>query len=141
MFSQRNRSAAVRIPMYSDNPKAKRVEFRPPDPTCNPYLTFSALLMAGLDGIKHGIVPEKHGFGPIDRNIYEMCPEEKLAIKSVPGSLDEALSALEADHEFLVAGDVFTTDLIEKFVEMKREQSAEVRLRPSPLEYALYYDA
>ncbi len=141
VYSQRNRSAAVRIPMYSDNPKAKRVEFRPPDPTCNPYLTFSALLMAGLDGIKNGILPEKHGFGPIDRNIYEMCPEEKLAIKSVPGSLDEALSALEADHEFLVAGDVFTTDLIEKFVEMKREQSAEVRLRPSPLEYALYYDA
>jgi glutamine synthetase len=141
VYSQRNRSAAVRIPMYSDNPKAKRVEFRPPDPTCNPYLTFSALLMAGLDGIKNGILPEKHGFGPVDRNIYEMCPEEKLAIKSVPGSLDEALSALEADHEFLLAGDVFTTDLIAKFVEMKREQAAEVRLRPAPLEYALYYDA
>ena len=141
VYSQRNRSAAVRIPMYSDNPKAKRVEFRPPDPTCNPYLTFSALLMAGLDGIKNGILPEKHGFGPVDRNIYEMSAEEKCSIKSVPGSLDEALSALEADHEFLTAGGVFTTDLIEKFVEMKREQAAEVRLRPAPLEFSLYYDA
>lgn len=141
VYSQRNRSAAVRIPMYSDNPKAKRVEFRPPDPTANPYLTFSALLMAGLDGIKRGILPEEHGLGPVDRNIYEMCAEEKREIKSVPGSLDEALDALERDHEFLLAGDVFTTDLLEKYVALKREQSAEVRLRPSPLEFALYYDA
>ena len=141
VFSQRNRSAAVRIPMYSDNPKAKRVEFRPPDPTCNPYLTFSALLMAGLDGIRREIVPEEHGFGPLDRNIYEMCAEEKREIKSVPGSLDEALTALELDHEFLLKGDVFTTDLLAKYVEMKREQAAEVRLRPTPMEFALYYDA
>jgi glutamine synthetase len=141
VFSQRNRSAAVRIPMYSDNPKAKRVEFRPPDPTCNPYLTFSALLMAGLDGIRQGIEPEEHGFGPIDRNIYEMCEEEKREIKSVPGSLDEALTALELDHEFLLAGDVFTGDLLVKYVELKREQTAEVRLRPAPLEFSLYYDA
>ncbi|HEY7339391.1 MAG TPA: type I glutamate--ammonia ligase, partial [Ktedonobacterales bacterium] len=141
VYSQRNRSAAVRIPMYSDSPKAKRVEFRPPDPTCNPYLTFSALLMAGLDGIKRGILPEENGLGPIDRNIYEMCAEEKQDIKSVPGSLDDALDALERDHEFLLAGDVFTTDLIGKYVALKREQAAEVRLRPSPLEFALYYDA
>jgi glutamine synthetase len=141
VYSQRNRSAAVRIPMYSDSPKAKRVEFRPPDPTCNPYLTFSALLMAGLDGIQRGILPEEHGLGPVDRNIYEMCPEEKREIRSVPGSLDEALAALETDHEFLLAGDVFTSDLLGKYVELKREQSAEVRLRPSPLEFALYYDA
>jgi glutamine synthetase len=141
VYSQRNRSAAVRIPMYSDSPKAKRVEFRPPDPTCNPYLTFSALLMAGLDGIRRGILPEEHGFGPLDRNIYEMCPQEKREIKSVPGSLDEALTALELDHEFLIQGDVFTTDLIAKYVELKREQAAEVRLRPAPLEFALYYDA
>ena len=141
VFSQRNRSAAVRIPMYSDNPKAKRVEFRPPDPMCNPYLTFSALLMAGLDGIKEGILPEEHGFGPMDRNIYEMDPCEKREIRSVPGSLDEALDALERDHGFLLAGDVFTMDLLEKYVEIKREQAAEVRLRPSPLEFALYYDA
>ncbi|HEX5439272.1 MAG TPA: type I glutamate--ammonia ligase, partial [Ktedonobacterales bacterium] len=141
VYSQRNRSAAVRIPMYSDSPKAKRVEFRPPDPTCNPYLTFSALMMAGLDGIKRGILPEENGLGPVDRNIYEMCAEEKRDIKSVPGSLDDALDALERDHEFLLAGDVFTTDLIGKYVELKREQAAEVRLRPSPLEFALYYDA
>ncbi|HEX6797172.1 MAG TPA: type I glutamate--ammonia ligase [Ktedonobacterales bacterium] len=141
VFSRRNRSAAVRIPMYFDHPKAKRVEFRPPDPTCNPYLTFSALLMAGLDGIRREIAPEDHGFGPLDRNIYEMCPEEKREIKSVPGSLDEALTALELDHEFLLAGDVFTTDLLGKYVELKREQAAEVRLRPAPLEFALYYDA
>ncbi len=141
VFSQRNRSAAVRIPMYSDNPKAKRVEFRPPDPTANPYLTFSALLMAGLDGIQHGIEPEKHGFGPVDRNIYEMCAAEKREIRSVPGSLDESLDALERDHGYLLAGDVFTTDLLEKYVELKREQAAEVRLRPTPLEFAFYYDA
>jgi glutamine synthetase len=140
-FSQRNRSAAVRIPMYSQNPKAKRIEFRPPDPSCNPYLTFAALLMAGLDGISRGILPEKHGFGPIDRNIYEMSMAEKKDIKSVPGSLDEALSALERDHSFLTEGGVFTTDLLEHYVELKREQAAEVRLRPSPLEFALYYDA
>jgi glutamine synthetase len=141
VYSQRNRSAAVRIPMYSDSPKAKRVEFRPPDPTCNPYLTFSALLMAGLDGIKRGILPEENGLGPVDRNIYEMCAEEKRDIKSVPGSLDDSLDALERDHEFLLVGDVFSTDLIEKYVEIKREQAAEVRLRPAPLEFALYYDA
>ena len=141
VYSQRNRSAAVRIPMYSDHPKAKRVEFRPPDPTCNPYLTFSALLMAGLDGIRRGIIPEERGYGPVDRNIYEMSACEKREIKSVPGSLDEALTALEMDHEFLLQGDVFTSDLIEKYVELKREQSAEVRLRPAPLEFSLYYDA
>jgi glutamine synthetase len=140
-FSQRNRSAAVRIPMYFDSPKAKRVEFRPPDPTCNPYLTFSALLMAGLDGIKRETLPEKHGFGPIDCNIYEMPAEEKKDIKSVPGSLDDALNALESDHEFLLEDDVFTSDLLEKYVEIKRAQAAEVRLRPAPLEFALYYDA
>jgi glutamine synthetase len=141
VFSQRNRSAAVRIPMYSDSPKAKRVEFRPPDPTCNPYLTFSALLMAGLDGIRKGILPEEHGYGPLDRNIYEMSACDKREIRSVPGSLDEALAALEQDHEFLLVGDVFTRDMLEKYIELKREQTAEVRLRPAPLEFALYYDA
>jgi glutamine synthetase len=141
VFSQRNRSAAVRIPMYSENPKAKRVEFRPPDPTCNPYLTFSALLMAGLDGIERGIEPEEHGFGPVDRNIYEMDCHEKEGIRSVPGSLDESLDALERDHAFLLKDDVFTTDVLEKYIELKREQAAEVRLRPAPLEFSLYYDA
>jgi glutamine synthetase len=141
VYSQRNRSAAVRIPMYSENPKAKRVEFRPPDPTANPYLTFSAILLAGLDGIKRGLLPEEHGYGPLDRNIYEMPEAEKREIRSVPGSLDESLAALEADHEFLLTGGVFTSDLLQKYVEFKREQSAEVRLRPTPLEFALYYDA
>ncbi|HEX9056000.1 MAG TPA: type I glutamate--ammonia ligase [Ktedonobacterales bacterium] len=141
VYSQRNRSAAVRIPMYSDSPKAKRVEFRPPDPTSNPYLTFSALLMAGLDGIARGILPEEHGFGPLDRNIYEMSAAEKHEIRSVPGSLDEALDALERDHAFLLKGEVFSVDLLEKYVAIKREQAAEVRLRPSPLEFAMYYDA
>ncbi|HEU0028375.1 MAG TPA: type I glutamate--ammonia ligase [Ktedonobacterales bacterium] len=141
VYSQRNRSAAVRIPMYSENPKAKRVEFRPPDPTANPYLTFSAMLMAGLDGIKRGLLPEEHGYGPLDRNIYEMPEAEKCEIRSVPGSLDESLAAMEADHEFLLTGGVFTSDLLQKYVEFKREQSAEVRLRPTPLEFALYYDA
>ncbi len=141
VYSQRNRSAAVRIPMYSENPKAKRIEFRPPDPTANPYLTFAAILLAGLDGIKRGILPEQHGYGPLDRNIYEMHAAEKAEIRSVPGSLDESLSALEADHEYLLAGEVFSSDLLIKYVEMKREQSAEVRLRPTPLEFALYYDA
>ena len=127
--------------MYSQNPKAKRTEFRPPDPTCNPYLTFAALLMAGLDGISRGILPEKHGFGHIDRNIFAMSSAEKQEIKAVPGSLEEALSALERDHAFLLEGGAFTTDLLEHYVELKREQAAEVRLRPSPLEFALYYDA
>jgi glutamine synthetase len=140
-FSQRNRSAAVRIPMYSDHPKAKRVEFRPPDPTCNPYLTFAALLLAGLDGIRRELLPERQGYGPIDCNIYDLPAAEKKEIKSVPGSLDEALAALERDHAFLLEGSVFTTDLLERYVALKREQAAEVRLRPAPLEFALYYDA
>jgi glutamine synthetase len=141
VFSQRNRSAAVRIPMYSENPKAKRVEFRPPDPTCNPYLTFAAMLMAGLDGIKRKIVPGEHGFGPLDRNIYELSAFEKRDIRSVPGSLDESLDALEADHSFLTEGGVFTTDLLEKYIELKRAVAAEVRLRPSPIEFFYFFDA
>src|SRR5260370_4672314 len=111
VYSPRNRSAAVRIPMYSDNPKAKRIECLTPDPTCNPYLTFSAMLLAGLDGIAKGILPERHGFGPIDRNIYEMDAAGKREICSVPASLDEALNALERDHSFLLAGGGFTPAL------------------------------
>jgi glutamine synthetase len=141
VFSQRNRSAAVRIPMYSDSPKAKRLEFRPPDPSSNPYLTFAALLMAGLDGIKRKIDPVENGLGPLDKNIYELSDAEKHEIRSVPGSLDEALAALEADSDFLLAGGVFTEDLLERHIELKRAQSVEVRLRPTPMEFALFYDA
>jgi glutamine synthetase len=140
VFSKGNRSAAVRIPL-TDCPSAKRIEFRPPDPTANPYLAFSALLMAGLDGIRRGIEPSEHGFGPVDKNLYHMSPAELKEIRSVPGSLDAALDALEDDHAFLLEGGVFTTDVLEHFVELKRAQSDEVRMRPTPLEFALYYDA
>ena len=138
MYSQRNRSAAVRIPMYSNSPKAKRIEFRCPDPTCNPYLTFSALLMAGLDGVVNKIEPQT----PIDRDLYELEPEEAAKIKSTPGSLAEVLNSLEADHEFLLRGDVFTKDLIENYIAYKREKEVDpMALRPHPYEFFLYYDA
>jgi glutamine synthetase len=140
VFSKGNRSAAVRIPI-TDNPKAKRAEFRPPDPTANPYLLFSALLMAGLDGIRNEIEPSEHGFGPVDRDLYSMTAEELREIKSVPGSLDESLDALENDHSFLLEGGVFTSDLLEKYIEFRREQADQVRLRPVPIEFSLYYDA
>ncbi len=139
VFSKGNRSAAVRIPL-TDCPSAKRVEFRSPDPATNPYLAFSALLMAGLDGIRREIEPSDHGFGPIDRDLYHLSQEELSEIRSVPGSLYEALDALENDHSFLLAGDVFTRDVLEHYVELKRAQADEARLHPSPIEFALYYD-
>ncbi len=138
MYSQRNRSAAVRIPMYSTSPKAKRIEFRCPDPTCNPYLTMSALLMAGLDGVMNKIEPPE----PIDKDLYELEPEEAAKIKSTPGSLAEVLNALEEDHEFLLKGDVFTRGLVETYIGYKREREVDpVSLRPHPYEFFLYYDA
>jgi glutamine synthetase len=140
VFSKGNRSAAVRIPL-TDNPKAKRIEFRPPDATSNPYLLFSALLMAGLDGIRREIDPGDYGYGPVDKDLYSMSAEELREICSVPASLTEALKALENDHTFLLEGNVFTTDLLEKYIELKRAQADEVRLRPVPIEFALYYDA
>jgi glutamine synthetase len=140
VFSQGNRSAAVRIPI-TESSKAKRIEFRPPDPTANPYLLFSALLMAGLDGIRNEIEPSKYGFGPVDRDLYSMTAEELREISSVPGSLDESLRALENDQAFLLEGGVFTSDIIEKYIELKRDQADVVRLRPTPIEFALYYDA
>ncbi len=139
VFSKGNRSAAVRIPL-TDNPKAKRIEFRPPDPSANPYLAFSALLMAGLDGIRKEIEPSDHGFGPVDQNLYHLSKEELREIRSVPKSLDESLDMLEDDHDFLLEGGVFTTDLLEQYVELKRAISDEVRLRPVPIEFELFYD-
>ncbi|TAK23385.1 MAG: type I glutamate--ammonia ligase [Chloroflexota bacterium] len=137
MYSQANRSAAVRIPVYSQSPKAKRIEFRCPDPSANPYLCFAALLMAGLDGIEKKTEPPT----PIDKDLYELEPEEAAHIKSTPGSLLEVLTALENDHEFLLRGDVFTQDLIETWIEYKREREAQqVALRPHPHEFHLYYD-
>ncbi|QCP05701.1 type I glutamate--ammonia ligase [Brevibacterium sp. CS2] len=136
VYSARNRSAAIRIPVTGSSPKAKRLEFRVPDPSCNPYLAFSAQLMAGLDGIKNRIEPPE----PIDKDLYELPPEELGDIKLVPNSLDEALDELEADHDFLTAGDVFTDDLIETWIRIKREEEIEVaRLRPTPTEFELYY--
>jgi glutamine synthetase len=136
-YSQRNRSAACRIPVYSAAPKAKRVEFRPPDPTANPYLAFSAMMMAGLDGIQQRIDPGQ----PVDKDLFELPEEELARIPKVPGSLDDAIDALEEDHEFLLRGDVFTKDLIETWIDYKRtEECDQVRLRPHPWEFALYYD-
>jgi len=136
-FSQRNRSAICRIPVYSKSPRAKRIEFRAPDPSANPYLTFAALLMAGLDGIQNQIDPGE----PADKDLYELPPEEAKLIKQVPGSLPEVLDALEADYEFLLKGDVFTTDLLEAYISYKREVEVDpVRMRPHPHEFTLYFD-
>jgi glutamine synthetase len=137
-YSRRNRSAAVRIPMYSAAADAKRVEFRAPDPTANPYLAFSALMMAGLDGIRNEIDPGP----PLDADLFELSEAKLAGFAQVPASLEEALDALEADNEFLLAGAVFTRDLIETWIELKRRSEAEaVRLRPHPWEFALYYDS
>ncbi len=137
-YSQRNRSAICRIPVYSKSPKSKRLEFRAPDPTANPYLAFAALLMAGLDGVQNQIDPGE----PADKDLYELPPEEAKLIKQVPGSLSDVLVALEADHEFLLKGDVFTTDLLEAYIAYKREVEVDpVRIRPTPYEFTLYFDA
>jgi len=137
VYSQRNRSACVRIPMYSRSEQAKRIEFRTPDPSCNPYLAFAACLMAGLDGIANKIDPGP----PIDKDLYELPPAEAKRVKQLPGSLDEVLDALEKDHEFLLKGDVFTPDLIETWIEYKRKHEVDaIRLRPHPWEFALYFD-
>jgi len=138
VMSARNRSAGIRIPMYSDSPKAKRLEFRCPDPTCNGYLTWTAMLMAAIDGIQNKIDPGE----PLDRDIYEMTPEELDKYPKTPGSLVEAVEALEKDHKFLTAGNVFTDDLIETWIEWKRENEIDpLALRPHPYEFNLYYDS
>jgi glutamine synthetase len=136
-YSRRNRSAAVRIPMYSASPKSKRVEFRPPDPSCNTYLAFAAMMMAGLDGIQNKIDPGQ----PLDKDIYDLSPEELKHVPSLPGSLDESLKALEKDHQFLLKGDVFSEELIHLWVDYKRKREIDpVRMRPHPYEFQLYYD-
>lgn len=137
VYSSRNRSAAIRIPQYSQAPAAKRIEFRCPDPAANPYLSFAAMLMAGLDGVQNRIEPH----APVDKDIYDLPPAELKGLPSVPGSLDEALDALEADHDFLLQGGVFTEDLIDAYLSYKREHEVDpVRLRPHPYEFHLYYD-
>lgn len=137
VFSQRNRSACVRVPMYSKSEKAKRVEFRAPDPSCNPYLAFAGILMAGLDGIQNRIEPPK----PIDKDLYELPPEEKANIPQTPGTLHDVLVALKNDHEWLLKGDVFTADMIEHYIAYKMKHEVEaVALRPHPYEFYLYYD-
>jgi glutamine synthetase len=136
-YSARNRSACCRIPMFSQNPKAKRVEFRCPDPSCNPYLAFSALLMAAIDGIQNKINPGP----PLDKDIYDLPPEELAKVPNTPGSLEEALDNLEEDHEFLLKGEVFTEDVIKTWIDYKRKKEADqVRLRPHPHEFYLYFD-
>ena len=134
-YSQRNRSAAIRIPLISESPKAKRLEFRCPDPSANPYLAFAAMLMAGLDGVQNQIDPGE----PLDKNIYDLPPDEAAGIPTVPGSLPEALKALEDDHDFLLAGDVFSTGLVESYLEVKQEEVDAINLRPHPLEFEMYY--
>jgi glutamine synthetase len=137
VYSSRNRSAAIRIPQYSQKPAAKRLEFRCPDPSCNPYLAFSAMLLAGLDGVQNRIEP----LDPVDKDIYDLPPEELRNLPSVPGSLDEALAALEADHDFLLSGGVFSKELISTWIEYKQAREVDaIRLRPHPYEFYLFYD-
>jgi glutamine synthetase len=136
-YSQRNRSASVRIPAYSQSPKAKRVEFRTPDAACNPYLAFSAMMMAGLDGILNKINPGD----PLDKDIYDLSPEELKNVPSAPGSLEDALKALERDHDFLLKGDVFTEDVVGAWIDYKMTKEVKpMALRPHPFEFQLYYD-
>ncbi len=137
VYSQRNRSACVRIPITGANPKAKRAEFRVPDPSCNPYLAFSAMVMAGIDGIKNKMEPPE----PVDKDLYELPPDEAAAVEQVPASLEQVLDTLEADHDYLLEGGVFTPDLIETWIDYKRSKELDpVRLRPHPHEFELYFD-
>jgi glutamine synthetase len=136
-YSRRNRSAACRIPMYSSAPHSKRVEFRPPDPSCNPYLAFAAMLMAGVDGIENQIDPGQ----PLDKDSYDLGPEELAKVQSMPGSLESALDALEQDQRFLLKGDVFTEEMLSTYIDYKREKEVDaLRLRPHPYEFMMYYD-
>jgi glutamine synthetase len=136
VYSSRNRSACIRIPITGTDPGAKRLEFRCPDPSSNPYLAFAACLLAGLDGIHNRIEPPL----PIDKDLYELPPEEHAQVNQVPGALEEVLDALESDHDYLTAGDVFSTDLIDTWIAMKRADIAAIRARPHPHEFEMYFD-
>jgi glutamine synthetase len=140
IYSLANRSAAIRIPKYANQPHSARMEFRPPDATANPYLAMAAQLLAGIDGIRNQIDPTEMGFGPIDEDIFNWPAKRRAQIKALPTSLEEAMSALEADYDFLLAGDVFNMDLIERWIERKRQEDRQVRDRPHPYEIELYYD-
>ncbi|MGB8706539.1 MAG: type I glutamate--ammonia ligase, partial [Dehalococcoidia bacterium] len=137
VYSARNRSACVRIPVYTDNPRTKRLEYRPPDNSCNGYLAMAAMLMAGLDGVQNKIDPGE----PLDKDSYHLTPREAAKIKTVPSSLEEALNSLEKDHDYLLKGDVFTPDVIEVWLEYKRTREVDaLRLRPHPYEFYMYFD-
>jgi glutamine synthetase len=137
VYSQRNRSACARIPVTGTAARAKRVEFRVPDPSANPYLAFAAMLMAGLDGIRNKIEPPE----PIDKDLYDLPPDDYSNVRKTPGSLPDVLAALHADHDYLLEGGVFTADLIETWIEWKNANEIDpVRLRPTPHEFAMYYD-
>lgn len=141
VYSKGNRSAAVRVPVAAVTPKSARIEFRTPDATANPYLAFAAMLMAGLDGIQRKLDPTELGYGPVDKNIYELSSDDKAKIKNVPGSFEESLQALEADHEFLLTGGVFSRDFIETWIDLKRSTELnQINLRPHPYEFHLYLD-
>ena len=140
-FSLANRSAAIRVPKYAVEPLAKRIEYRPPDGTCNPYLAIAAMLMAGLDGIRRKLDPTKLGFGPIDEDVFKWSPEKLASIRPLPASLPAAFAALEQDHDFLLAGNVFTEEMLTAFVEYKKKTELEpIALKPHPLEYQFYFD-
>ncbi len=138
-YATSNRSAVIRIPAYAKEPKERRFEIRNPDATCNPYFCYAAILMAGLDGIKNQIDPHENGWGPYDVNLYNLPEEEKKKLKALPVSLDEALDALEADHDFLMEGGVFPESLIKNFIMTKRAETAELAKIPTPAEFEKYY--
>ncbi len=139
-YSTGNRSAAIRVPKYATQPDKVRFEFRPPDATCNPYLAMAAMLMAGIDGIRNKIDPTKEGFGPFDEDVFSWTPEKRATIKSLPTSLDEALLALEGDHEFLLVEDVFTEEMIRDWTKAKQSEIEDLRKRPHPYEMERYFD-
>jgi glutamine synthetase len=139
-FATANRSAAIRVPRYATKPRQKRIEFRPPDATCNPYLAMAAMLLAGMDGIQKKIDPVEAGFGPFEVDLFKLDPAEQAKIRQLPTSLKESLEALEGDHDFLLQGDVFTEDLLEAWIDVKMKEADEVRQRPHPYEMSLYYD-